>query len=656
MDFIYGDQWDDNIREARRKEGRPCLTENRLLSFVHKVQNDMRQSNPSIIPKPVDSNSDPETADIMGGLIRNIQYVSDAETVYDTAVKNSITAGIGWIRIHVDYADYKSFDKEPRLMRVVNPFSCYIDPSHEKMDGSDARYAFIIEDFSRSEFKRKWPEANEESFASGIEGWCDEDSIRVAEYFYKDYEDKTLYRTQSGVYFEDEIPLLENVIEERVTTVCKIKYAKITGSQILEEGDILGQYIPLVPVYGEEAFTDGKRQMFSMIHQAKEPQKMFNYMKTASVEVLALQPKTPYIGAVGSFNTNSRQWVDANNTNPAFLEYDVVYDRNGMTLPAPQRQPAPQGSMAMMQETMNSADGIKSVLGIFDASLGNQSADISGKAIIARQVQGDNSNFHFIDNLATALKQVGRILIDIIPLYYDSARVIRVIGEDKNDRMIPLNQPVVKEGKDYRPASYGEEGYGIIDLGVGKYDIVVEVGAAYATKRQEAANSIIEIARINPRILDVAGDILIDSLDIPNGNELTKRIRSVMDPAMLGDDLEAKRLQGMTKALNELQQRLQQTEAALLTKQDNEKFKNQLEAQKVQIEQKKVEIQALESMAEIQKKQAETQEIRQELSMSVSKLSNEIADIAGAIEIILSAKEEEVTGIPEMPELGENVQ
>jgi len=381
---------------------------------------------------------------------------------------------------------------------------------------------------------------------------------------------------------------------------------------------------------------------------------MFNFWKTASTEVIALQPKAPFIGAKGQFKSNPRAWQNANRENYPFLEYDMVIDpKSGVPAPPPQRQAPPSSTGAQLQEAMAAADGIKASLGMYDASLGNQTNDISGKAIIARQMEGDNATFHFIDNLSTAMKKVGRILIDLIPKVYTERRILRILGEDGTEEMVPINQPYAKnENGDRVPLGQGMQMAGVFDLKAGKYDVVVEVGPAYATKRQEAANALIEIARVRPELLDVAGDILIKSLDVPHAQELADRIRATMDPALLGEDLEAKRLQMMTQGMQQLEQRLAETQAALDAKKNNQAFENQLEAKKLELEAQKTQADIAKTMADIEKIKTETQaqipaEVMQDLASAITDLNARTIDIEGAFDAFLSAQEMEgATGEP----------
>jgi hypothetical protein len=665
IDFVLGEQWNEEDKKARK--GRPCLTENRMMPFVNQVLNQIRQAKPSIIPKPVDERADIDTAEILRGVIRNIETTSDADTVFDTASRNSVMGSVGWIRVITQYAGYDTFDQDVRLERIQNFQSVMLDPNHTRQDGSDAEYAFVIDDIDKEAFKQKYPDVACDGF--NLSGWESKDSLRVAEYFYKVYEDKTLvefeYATMLGtireVRLKEEVPEGAVIIQERKTKVCKVKYAKLTATDIIEEGEFAGEYIPLVPVYGFEAFKEGKRTFYSLINQAKDPQRMLNYWNSARAEIVALQPKAPFIGAVGQFRTYKDMWASANNANFPFLEYDAVTTPEGVSLPAPMRQPPPTSSGTLMQESAMAADSIKAALGMYDASLGAQTADISGKAIISRQMQGDNATFHFVDNLAVAIRHVGRILIGLIPIIYTGQRIIRILGEDGKDSMVPLNQPVVKVGNEYKPAREvaDQQVSRLISFDAGKYDVVVEVGASYATKRQELANAIVELARINPEIMNVAGDLFMKSLDVPYAEDIAKRIRSTMNPALLGDDLEAQRLQQLTQAVQELQNKLQLTEDALMAKQKDQEFQNMLDAKKVENDTKKIMIEAAKTEAEIEKIKSEINAPLESLNAIDSvlvDLQGKLADVTGALDVLLASEEGagEATGMPEMPEMMEN--
>ena len=657
--FTMGDQWPEKIRRERTNDRRPILTENRLLPFVMKTVNEIRKSRPSILVKPVADGSDEEVADILGGIIRNIQNQSDAETCYDTAAQNAIMSGFGWIRIGTRYAEHDSFEQEIFIDRILNPFSVYMDPMSTRMDGSDAEFIMTFEEIDKDVFEEDYEHISPDSIGSDArDSWFRDNTVRVVEYYYKDYESKTLYEFlkadgEEGTGYE--LPEGADELRSRSVDICTIKYCKATYDTILEESEFVGKYIPIVPVFGLEVSNDDKREIYSLVHQAIDPQRMFNYWNTASTEVAAMQPKTPWVGATGQFANNPKAWAESNIKNIAFLEYKPI-SINGVLAPPPARQPVPTASATMMQSAMMAADGIKASLGMYDPAMGQRSSETSGKAILQREMQGENSTYHFVDNLVTSMKQVGRILVDIIPKVYSGKRVIRIVGEDGTSKQVAVNQPAMKQGKDLLPMEQGATEEAFHRLGVGKYDVVVEVGSSWATKRQEAASQIMELGRILPNLAEVAPDLLVKSIDMPYANDIAERLRANMDPALLGEDVEAKRLQSMAKEIEGLAQKLEQTELALQVKDDNQKFQNTLEEGKLRNETEEVRIKAQKVKAEIEKLNAEARiEIPAEAAKDMAEVKGQLSDLTEVIELIVSngenqASEVEVTVVPETTE------
>ncbi len=659
LDFLLGDtQWPEQIRAQRQKDGRPCLTENRLMPHVRQVINSIRQSRPAIAVNPVDDKADVETANILKGLIRNIEYVSAADNVYDTAAWNAITTGYGFVRINTKFADYNSFDKEIELLRVLNPFSVLIDKNSREMDGSDAEYAFVYDDIPREVFKEQYPNADQVGFDKFTteDIWNQQDTIRVLEYYYKDYNKQKIYLMPDGSVVEGEEP--EGFIDSRETEKCTVKWVKLTANEVLERTEWEGKYIPIIPVYGDEVWQDGKRKSFSLITQAKDSQQRYNYWLTASTEIIALQPKAPYIGLTGQFKTGAAKWKTANNANHAFIEYDIVYDKTGNPIATPpQRQQPPMGSPAMFQEMMAAADGIKATLGMFNPSLGQESAAKSGRAILAQQAQGDNATFHFVDNLQSSIRQVGRCLVDLIPKVMSKPMIARVLGEDDTPKLVPVNQRSVKKGKDYFPLgkSDGEEKY--IDLNMGKYDVVCSVGASFQTKRQEMVTFFQELYRAMPQAAAYTADIFFKNLDVPEADVLAERMKALLPPEVKGDDpaqaqlaQAAQQIQGMEQAMAQMDAALQQMDAALKQKRQKDDAEIQAELAKTQADIEKTKAETAKTMAEIAQMQAQglgvTPEMVQEIIRTVSTLEAGLNDTAQAVDIILSQREMEQATLP----------
>jgi hypothetical protein len=653
-DFLHGDQWEANDVSKRRKTGRPCLVFNQLLPYVQQVVNDIRQANLAIRVSPVDDMADPDTAEIYQGIIRNIERQSDASTVYSTAALNAVGAGIGWLKVCVDYADEDTFDQEAYIERVIDYSSVYLDPSAERLDGSDAEYGFIRVDYKKDRFEELYPDAQPISF----DETSMDDEVCVVEYYRRYYKDDTIYRivlideseqiikSKQKKALDEDGTVMYRELESRKVSVPYIKHCVLNGEdEPIEESEFPCKYIPLVPVVGEEVFIDNKREFHSLIRQGKDAMRMYNFWKSEHAAVMKMQSMAPTVGAVGSFASTPDKWATANTENHAFLEYDVVLDENGQRVEPPQRQAPVQGSPAMMQEAMGAREDIRLAIGMPQANMGERGNEVSGIAIRNRQIEGDNATFHFVDNLSCAIAQVGRILVDIIPRLYSERKITRILGEDGAEKNVPINQPFVMQDGVEVPVQSGQQYEGIYDLGAGKYDVVVDVGASYSSKRQETADKLIELVQAQPELMGVVGDLIFDALDVPMHNEIADRMRATMDPALLGEDPQANKLKAAAQAMAQLEDQLKDYQAALQDKQEDTQFDQQVELKKLEMQRAEIAIDAQKTAAEIEKMRAETKGFNMEamaaLSNAVAGLNEQVSDIGGAIEVILQSKEDE---------------
>lgn len=531
--FRIGDQWPEHLRAERAADRRPTLTVNRLPQFLKQICNEQRQNRPAIQVSPVDDHSDPETAEIMQGMTRHIEAQSSADVAYDTAFEFAATMGFGWFRILTDYCDEESFDLDARIEAIQNPFTVYIDPAAKRADRSDMQWAFVIEDILEADYKAQYPDSelaglpDMGSIGDRAPAWLSGGFIRVAEYFRIETQRRTLCLLADGSKaFEDELPEGVQVVRTRPVDIPTVKWSKINAVEELEASDFPSKYIPLVPVLGDEINVDGKRHLIGIIRYAKDAQRAYNYWTSAKTEMIALAPRAPYIGAEGQFEGHEAAWSAANSKNLAFLQYKRV-GLNGELAPPPQRQnyepPIQAISMALAQAT----DDLKATTGIYDASLGAQGNEQSGRAILARQQEGDTANFHFLDNLARSIRHCGRILIDMIPRVYDTPRVTRIIGEDQAAKTVQINAPFAQGGKEK-----------IFDLSVGKYDVTVAVGPSYASKRQQAVEAMLELTKAYPQLAEIAGDLLVSNMDWPGAKKIAERLKKLLPPQLQdeGDD------------------------------------------------------------------------------------------------------------------------
>lgn len=537
LEFLVGGdaQWDSASLRDRRAESRPCLTVNQLPQFVHQVTGDIRQMKPSIKVVPVDDAADPQVADINAGLIRYIENRSDAPGVYFQAADQQVGAGIGHWRVITEYADDSTFNQEIRITGVDDGVSVLWDPDAKMLTKDDSTFCFVPVDFTHEGFKELWPDANCSDFSTltewaNLQEWHTNDRIRVVEYWVKKPAKRTLALLPDGKILdltdkkEQTVLPPETRVEKRDSyKVCRYL---MTGMEILEgPTEWPGRHIPIVPAIGEEVRVNGKTIRKGIIRDAKDPQRMYNYFRSAQTEVVALQPKAPFMVTERNVAKYQDVWESANTKNWPYLPYEPDQQNGGAS---PQRVQPPVSSQGVNEGVMLANEDLRRVIGIYDASLGAKSNETSGKAIMARQREGDTGTYVYIDNFARAIRRTGQILIDLIPHVYDTERTIRIMGEDGKIDMLRINQAQMQAD----PSGTMVE-HTLNDVTVGSYDVVAQIGPSYTSRREEAKEGMLELAKAAPNILPVILDKIVKAQDWPMADEIAKRIRATMPQNIL---------------------------------------------------------------------------------------------------------------------------
>ena len=584
---------------------RPCLTINKLPQHVRQVTNDQRQNRPSGKVIPADDKADPQVAEIFNGIVRHIEYISDADVAYDTACENQVAFGEGYIRLLTEYCDPDSFEQDIRIVRVRNSFSVYMDPLIQDPCGADAKWCFITEDVTKEDYERLYPDATPlttlMSLGVGdqsISQWINEDTIRIAEYFYieESYETLNLYPdNSSAVAGTPQDQYLKEFYgaptKSRRALKRQVKWCKINGYEVLEESDWAGKHIPVIRVVGNEFEVDGRVHLSGLVRNAKDAQRMYNYWVSQEAEMLALAPKAPFIGYGGQFEGYEQQWKTANTQNWPYLEVNPdVTDGQGAPLPLPQRSQPPMAQTGLIQAKMGASEDIKASTGQFNASLGMTSNERSGKAILARQREGDTGTYHYVDNLARAVRHVTRQIVDLIPKIYDTQRIARIIGTDGETSMAKINPEQPEPVREIRDPQ-GIVLERIYNPSVGKYDVVVTTGPGYATKRQEALEAMAQLLQGNPQLWAVAGDLFVKNMDWPGAQEMAQRFAKTIDPRVIGDGDESPELQAAKQQMQQMQQQMQQMAQMLQT------VNQSMEAQKLRIDEYNAETKRISAVS-----------------------------------------------------------
>jgi len=555
-----GWQWPNYLWSQRRDDPngyKPRLTVNKVRQHNLQITNDAKQNKPSVHIRPVGDEATFEAAKIWEGLVRHIERISKASQAYGTASDFQTQSGLGYIRLVTDYVSDDSFDQEIFIRRVKNPLNIFLDPDHSEIDGSDSRFAFAFDDVPRTEFLEEYPEMKDKltlttlgnnSQAGGI---IDQDHVRVVEYFVKKQKRDKLVLMENPDAGDDEkkkyivarwskIPPKirdfidpKTILKEREILDNEIHWYKIAADKIVERSKWPGRYIPIIPVIGEETVIAGQMDRKGHTRALKDAQRMYNFWTSNAVEQVALQTKSRWFIPVGATENLETYYRTLNTQNYPFIPYNA-FNENGDPLPAPTPIEPPQMAEAYIKGMMVAQQELMMASGQREENFGQQTNAVSGRAINERQRQGDNATYHFIDNLAIAVRQVGNVILDVAPHIYSRRQLKQILAEDGSETLIRIDPSAdfaYAEEKDDQ-----EKTWVIFNPKVGRYWVDSEVGPSYDTKRQEAWNAFVQITTANQQLVTVIGDLMFRNADFPGAEEIAERLKRMVPPQVLGDD------------------------------------------------------------------------------------------------------------------------
>lgn len=600
-------QWPDDARKEREGDGRPCLTFDQTAQFVRQIINTARRNKPALNFLPVDDKSDPKMADVLKGLARQTEYASRAEVAYITALNHAARGGIGWFRLCLKEVDSEVEGQQcAEIRRVVDFETVLVDPSFTEPDGSDMGWGFVTEDMPRETFNREYPDAAEVPW-DDTKGWGTKDTVRVCDYY-------RIIETGDGKAVEQ---------------------YKISGEGILSNGSQPGktifpaEFVPLIPVLGNEEWDKGKRRLSGCIRLARDGQITYNFERNAGYEAAAVAPLAPWMAPVESIDGHEDKWRRANRTRQGYLPYNTV-DEQGNPLPYKPERIAPAGIATGWAElSERSKSDIQSALGGYNAGVGDNPNDQSGRAVLALQDRQDIGTYHFIDNLALSISHMGRILTQVWPVIYDQQQVLRIIGEDETPSFVTVD-PTAEKGYAELQAPGGAKQI-IINPGVGKYDVRATTGPAFQTRSQEAAADIGEMVNGNPEMLAMFGDVLVKLRNYPDADKLARRFKAMLPPQVQQAEAEEDGpqqlppqvkmvLQQAQQEIQQLQQELQEAQSGLAAKKMDADARMQI----AQLQQ--------QSAQAIEQSRQETQRYIAELNADVK---HDVAELGGMIQLLL---------------------
>lgn len=513
-------QWSSTDRKSREKDNRPVLTIDQLGQYVNQVVNDIRKNTPSIDVIP-DTDGTPEDAEIQQDLIRDILYNSDADTCFDVAASYAVKGSIGFIRIDTSYINENSFEQQLKIYTVHDPLKCYLDRNSKSITGEDATRATLLSAIDKDTFEKEFLGKGFVSFTDDSYVSSNRDDIILAEVFELDVKKKKIGLTADGTV--EEVQEGVEYVQERDAEETTVKRYLMSGEDVLEKSEFVGDFIPLIPVYGNQMWVNGDREISSLIRRSKDAQRMFNYWKSLETELLQKQPKANFMAAVGQVEDFPDQWDDPDKT--PVLPYKPT-DVAGNPVPPPVRLDPPMIPVGIVNASRAAVDDIKATIGMYAASLGQEANEVSGIAIQRRNEEGDTATYHFSDNLTKSINHVGRLLVGAIPKIYDTPRLISIIDKEGETKVIGVNGMMAKDQ---------DQSYNLI---TGSYKTKVITGASYTTQRQEAAKMLSDTVAKSPELMPVVGDLLFKSMDFAGADAIAERMKKFIDPKYQDDEEE----------------------------------------------------------------------------------------------------------------------
>ena len=586
--FAAGDQWPGDVEAQRKAQGRPCLTVNMVPKFLRQVTGDIRQMRPAVRVIGVDDYGDMEKAEAYQDIVRYIERRSDAAHAYFNAADSSVACGIGYWRIETEYADDEENAQDICIRAVPHGIGVVVDPDSDHAVKLDASFAFIPVDFTWDAFKAKFPNSSTAGFTN-LDDWAKNVATSVFSSDVTWFTDKT-------------IRVVEYFTRKREGKKWVVKRYLLNATEVLEKEAIVPcDYIPVIPMVGEEVRIGAKVVRRGMVRLLRDPQRMYNYLYSTQAEVVALQPKAPFIATPTNIEDHQELWAQANTGNLPFLLYEPD-PSNGGAMPSRAQPPvASSGIELLMQQAL---EDMKAVTGLYDASLGAGSNERSGKAILARERQGDTGQYHFTEAFMRALRLTGVCLVNMIPRVYDTQRVLRVLGDDGAINETKINQLV--------PSKKNRAELIDMDVTTGKYDVAVMSGPSFNTRRDEAREGMQALMQGSPDIIPLIGDLFVGSQDWPDADKIAKRLKTMLPPAIKQEEDEEAGEGGMQQQRPPTPQ-----EIAQMQQQEAQQAAMQMEMQGKQMDLAVKEASVRKAQADAMKAEVEAQRAQMEAEMAM---------------------------------------
>jgi hypothetical protein len=503
--FVYvpGAQWEGDLGE--QFANRPRFEVNKVHMAVTRIFSEYRNNRISVDFRAKDNAASEDTAEMLDGLYRADEQESNAQEAYDNAFDEGVAGGMGAWRLVNKYEDDESEDDERQRICMEPIFdadsSVFFDIDAKRQDKADAKYCFVISSLGKDDYEEEHgevPTSFQDVDRLTEFDWFSPDVVYLAEY-YEIEERKKSYFVYVLPATGEEVKVWEDEFEEksaglvaqgfmlaRKKTIKQKKVHKylIDGSRVLEDmGYCAGKYIPVIPFYGKRGYVDNIERIQGHVRLTTDLMRLYNMLVSLLAEISVHSPIEKPIFTPEQIQGHEMNWARDNIDRPAYQLINPMTGPDGAPIPAgpvgyTKPPNIPPGLAALLQ--LCNID-LKELLG--NAEAGEEVvSNISAKAIELVQNRLDMQTFIYMDNMSKAMAHCGRVWLSMArELYDEEGREMKIINPDGSESEIELMRPTVTPSG---AVTYEN------DLSSGRYDVVVDVGPSFTTRRDATVRTL----------------------------------------------------------------------------------------------------------------------------------------------------------------------
>lgn len=611
IDFVLGHQWESAGASWRGRSRNTRLTFNMLYPYIKNIMGEQLQNTPDVTVKAGSKDVEQWEIDLTEGILRGIHYDSDLPNKTYKVFFNQLAGGYGAYLVKPEYECGMSFTQVIKIYQKEDPTLCYWDENASDDCKIHGDYCGFYVPIPKKNFDEDFPEAKGKSgFGWSVVGLSQtlysspNDYVVIAEHWVKEYKTATIYQLDDGrTCTKDEYePLLDDIeskylkemyvatlngqpappkpippkiINQKRDKIFKIKYIKLIPGQNLEEKDWPGNLLPLAYADGDSYLRRGRQEIKSFTDFAHDSQRAYNYVKNQIVQQIKNFRREQWIGTPEMVQGKGIQEMWRNPEEQA----GILLAKRDETGQLPQKTPPSQISPDLMTMQQYLTSDIENILGRHAASQGAAGGEPSGVALLHRIVQDNLGSFTQLNNLCKAMIAVDEICLDMIPAIYDSERDVITRNKDNEPQVVKINE--------FSGLSTNEDGtydaettYYKNQIARKKMRVELSAGPMFSAQKQIEFNKLIQVAQLMPpELVPALLDMIGSNVDLPNTNQLVKRLKAFVPKPILAQSGELNP-EEMQQLQEQMAQQSQQVPPQM-----------QLEMQKLQIEQQRVKMQ-----------------------------------------------------------------